>query len=57
MRQEALVDRKEALRPDRFGQTVEDAVVKVAILVVETRHDRVYGLWLGTKICEVEEPM
>ena len=42
MRQEALVNGKEALGPDGLGQAVEDALVKVSVLIIEPRHDGVF---------------
>lgn len=42
MRQEAFVYRQQALGPYRLAQAVEDALVQVAILVVEAGHDGVF---------------
>lgn len=39
MGDEALVDGEDALRSDRLSETVEDAAVEVAVLVVQTGHD------------------
>lgn len=41
MGEEALVDGEEALGLDRLGETVEDTLVQVAVLVVQPRHDSV----------------
>ena len=41
MGDDALVDGKETLGADGLGQAVEDALVQVAVLVVEAGHDRV----------------
>jgi len=42
MRQEALVDGEEALRPDRLCEAVQGAGVEIAVLVVHAGHDGVY---------------
>lgn len=44
MGEKPLVDGQETFGADGFGQTVEDAVVEVAVLVVETGHDGVGGM-------------
>lgn len=41
MGEEALVDGKEALGLDRLGEAVKDALVQIAVLVVQPRHDSV----------------
>lgn len=42
MGQEAFVDGEEAFGADGLGQTIEDSLVKVSILVVHARHDGIY---------------
>lgn len=49
MRQETLVDGEGSLCADRLGETVEDATVQIAVLVVETRHDGVCGTSVSKK--------
>ena len=41
MWQEALVNGEETLGTDGLAQAVKDALVKISILVVETRHDSI----------------
>lgn len=41
MRQETLVQGKETLGVNCLGETVDNALVQVSVLVVETGHDRV----------------
>lgn len=41
MRQETLVDSEQSLGAHRLGQAVKDALVQIAVLVVQTRHDGV----------------
>ena len=43
MGEEALVESEEAFGVNRLVQAVEDALVQVTLLVVQTRHDSVYG--------------
>lgn len=42
VRQEPLVDGEKALCADRLSQAVENALVEIAVLVVEARHDGIY---------------
>lgn len=41
MREESLVQSKETLGTNGFGETIGNAAVKIAVLVVHTGHDGV----------------
>jgi hypothetical protein len=47
MREESLVDGEDALGSNRLAEAVDDTLVEVTILVVQTRHDGVWALLLA----------
>lgn len=47
MRQKSLVDGEQSFGANRLGQAVKDTLVKIAVLVVQSRHD---GIWQGFSV-------